>query len=77
MMLVAFYNKKAIGVRYLETALRAADFSVRTVFFKDFNSMNPKKATNIELDLLREEIEKNTTNSSLPFCDEFYVSCSS
>lgn len=57
-MLIAFYNKKALGVRYLETALREANYSVRTVFFGDFNSTSPKRATAKEIDLLREDIDK-------------------
>ena len=57
-MLVAFYNKKALGVRYLETALKRAGCRVVTVFYKDFNSIRPKKTTEQELALLREQIEK-------------------
>ncbi len=57
-LLVAFYNKKAIGVRYLENALTEAEYTVRTVFFKDFNSVNPQKATPKELLLLRNDIKK-------------------
>ncbi len=56
-MLVAFYNKKALGVRYLEAALRGAGYSVRTVFFGDFNSVRPRKATQKEIDLLRDDIK--------------------
>ncbi len=59
-MLVAFYNKKALGVRYLETALAADGYEVRTVFYKDFNSIRPQKTTERELELLREDIEKNS-----------------
>ena len=59
-MLVAFYNKKALGVRYLETALAAGGYEVRTVFYKDFNSIRPQKTTERELELLREDIEKNS-----------------
>ena len=57
-MLVAFYNKKALGVRYLETALKRAGYRVVTVFYKDFNSIHPKKTTEQELALLREQIQK-------------------
>lgn len=57
-MLVAFYNKKALGVRYLETALVSGGYEVRNVFYKDFNSVHPKKTTDRELELLREDIEK-------------------
>jgi len=57
-MLVAFYNKKALGVRYLETALKDAGYNVRNVFYKDFNSVHPKPTTEAELDILKKEIEK-------------------
>ncbi|MBO5649487.1 MAG: radical SAM protein [Clostridia bacterium] len=57
-MLIAFYNPKALGVRYLETALRRAEYAVRTVFLKDFNSVRPKKATARELELLRDDIQR-------------------
>lgn len=52
-VLVAFYNRKALGVRFLEGALERAGYRVRTVFFKDFNSVRPRPATDRELDLLR------------------------
>ena len=51
-LLVAFYNIKAQGVRYLETALESAGYDVSCVFYKDFNSVRPKKTTEAELDLL-------------------------
>lgn len=51
-VLVAFYNVKALGVRYLETALTKAGYHVVTIFFKQFNSANPSKATEQELELL-------------------------
>jgi len=57
-VLVAFYNKKALGVRYLESTLRANGYEVHTIFFKDFNSIHPQKATAAELDLLVKEVEK-------------------
>jgi len=57
-VLVAFYNKKALGVRYLESALRSNGYKVHTIFFKDFNSIHPQKATNIELELLVKEVGK-------------------
>ena len=42
-VLVAFYNKKALGVRYLQAALERAGYAVRTVFYKDFNSVPPPR----------------------------------
>ena len=57
MILVAFYNKKALGVRYLESALEQAGYSVTTIFYKDFNSVHPSKTTQRELELLVERIQ--------------------
>ena len=57
-VLVAFYNVKALGVRYLETALRAAGWNVVTVYFKRFNSRAPSAATAQELALLAELVER-------------------
>lgn len=51
-VLVAFYNVKALGVRYLETALRQVGWKVATVYFKRFNSRAPSPATAEELALL-------------------------
>lgn len=55
-VLIAFYNRKALGVRYLETALRNGGYRVKTVFYKDFNSIHPSPTTEKELALLREEL---------------------
>ena len=33
-MLLAFYNTKALGVRYLEGALERAGYQVQVVFYK-------------------------------------------
>lgn len=57
-VLVAFYNGKALGVRYLEGALTQAGWRVVTVFFKQFNSQAPSPATDRELELLREVVER-------------------
>ena len=57
-VLVAFYNRKALGVRYLETALERAGYVVHTIFYKDFNSVHPTSTTPAELELLREEVEQ-------------------
>ena len=55
-VLVAFYNTKALGVRYLETALKQAGYGVETIFYKSFNSIHPSKTTEKELALLVERI---------------------
>lgn len=57
-MLVAFYNTKALGVRYLEGALRRGGYEVRTVFYQDFNSRCPTQTTRRELELLLDQVEK-------------------
>lgn len=56
--LVAFYNVKALGVRYLETALRRDGWRVLTVYFKRFNSRAPAPAAPKELELLRELLRR-------------------
>lgn len=53
-LLIGFYNKKAMGVRYLERSLIKSGYKVYTLFLKDFNSVNPKKITARELALLKE-----------------------
>lgn len=57
-LLVAFYNTKALGVRYLEGALRRAGYGVRTVFYQSFHSRCPAQTTQEELDLLCQQIAK-------------------
>ena len=37
--LIAFYNTKALGVRYLETALRKGGYDVDLIFYKSFNML--------------------------------------
>jgi len=58
-MLVAFYNGKALGVRYLERALADAGYDVVTVFFKSFNSINPRPVTPKEMELLKDMIVRH------------------
>lgn len=55
-MLVAFYNKKALGVRYLESSLLRSGHAVCTVYYKDFNSLHPRHTTQAELELLKKEV---------------------
>ncbi len=55
-LLIAFYNRKALGVRYLEGALVREHHTVRTVYYKDFNSLHPRPTTERELELLREDV---------------------
>ena len=57
-VLVAFYNVKALGVRYLENALTKAGYHVTTIFFKQFNSISPDMPTEKELQLLCDRIEQ-------------------
>lgn len=57
-LLVAFYNIKAQGVRYLETAFEKNGYDVTNVFYKNFNSVHPKMTTETELDLLCKRIEE-------------------
>ena len=57
-LLIGFYNEKALGVRYLYRALKENGFTPHTVYFKAFNSLVPQSATDKELELLRKLIEE-------------------
>lgn len=51
-VLVAFYNTKALGVRYLANALKASGYVPHIIFLKGFNSATPSRATAEEMRLL-------------------------
>ena len=51
-LLIGFYNEKAMGVQYLATALKKKGFIPHILFFKEFNSVKPTKASEKELELL-------------------------
>jgi len=51
-LLIAFHNQKALGVRYLEKSLTAHGIPVNIIFFKGFNSIKPGSTTKAELELL-------------------------
>lgn len=57
-LLIGFYNEKALGVRYLANSLKKSGYRPYILFFKGFNSVVPSKATQKELDLLKQLIEK-------------------
>ena len=57
-MLLAFYNTKALGVRYLwKGALEQAGYQVQ-VFIREFNSHCPGQTSRRELELLCEEVRR-------------------
>ncbi|MBQ9270195.1 MAG: B12-binding domain-containing radical SAM protein [Oscillospiraceae bacterium] len=58
-VLIGFYNEKALGVRYLANALTSHGFEPIIIFFKRFNSEVPEIATEKEVDLARQIIEKS------------------
>ncbi|NLK88431.1 MAG: radical SAM protein [Clostridiaceae bacterium] len=53
LLLIAFYNKKALGVRYLEGSLIKSGFRVYVLFLKNFNSRRPEPVRPEELLLLK------------------------
>ena len=57
-VLVSFYNPKSLGLRYIENALTQNGYAVTVVFFKTFNSVNPKRASRQELDAFSSLIKK-------------------
>ena len=59
---VSFYNQKSLGLRYVENALTAHGHSVKTVYFKKFNSQNPSEVTTAELEILGRVVEEYKPN---------------
>ncbi len=57
-LLIGFYNENALGVKYLSNALMKSEYQPKIVYFKEFNSVNPKKATDTEIKLLMELIKE-------------------
>jgi len=57
-VLLSLHNKKALGVGYLEKALKNAGYEVHLIFFKSFNSVNPSSATQTEISLLKNLIQE-------------------
>lgn len=57
-LLIGFYNEKALGVKYLANALEKEGFKTHVVFFKEFNSIHPSKASKTEIDLLTQLIKE-------------------
>jgi len=57
-LLIAFHNPKALGVRYLEASLKRAGIPVYVVFFKGFNSRHPLKTVDKELTILKKIINE-------------------
>ena len=57
-LLIGFYNEKALGVRYLYRALSESGFTPHIIYFKAFNSLVPQPSTEQELNLLREQVRK-------------------
>ncbi|MCL6479811.1 MAG: B12-binding domain-containing radical SAM protein [Peptococcaceae bacterium] len=57
-LLIGFYNQKALGIRYLANALKKSGYDPHLLFFKEFNSQKPSKASECELALLEALINK-------------------
>lgn len=52
-LLISFYNPKAIGIRYLERSLIDSGYNVHIIFLKSFNSRKPNNVTQNELKLIK------------------------
>ncbi|NSW92041.1 MAG: hypothetical protein HPY74_15455, partial [Firmicutes bacterium] len=57
-LLISFYNPKALGIRYLEKSLMDAGYPVYIVFLKTFNSRNPSNVTETELGLVKDIVNQ-------------------
>ena len=74
MILVAFYNKKALGVRYLEAALEGMGYQVTTIFYKDFNSVRPRPSTRREAEMFLQVVrEKQPVLVGLSVMSSMYL----
>lgn len=51
-LLIGFYNEKALGVRYLANAFKKKGYTPHILFLKKFNSVKPEVVTEKELKLL-------------------------
>ena len=56
-LLIAFYNPKAVGVRYLAEALKRAGYIPHILFLKEYNSKKPSEVSDSELTLLKKLID--------------------
>ncbi|MCL2742064.1 MAG: radical SAM protein [Oscillospiraceae bacterium] len=73
-MLIAFHNSKAMGVKFLGMALEKAGYEVDLVFFMGFNSVRPSGASERELGLLSALIEeKNPAIVGLSVMTSIYM----
>ncbi len=50
-LLIAFYNARAMGARYLARALEKKGYTVHILFFMEFDSAKPQKPTEQEIEL--------------------------
>ena len=57
-VLIGFYQEKALGVRYLANAVERRGYEPHIVLFKCFQSRNPAPATQRELQLLGQLLEE-------------------
>ena len=58
LLLIAFYNKKALGVRYLERSLVKSGYDVYVLFLKGFNSVKPDPVTTDDILLLEKLVTR-------------------
>ena len=57
-LLIAFYNQKALGVKYISETLKRAGYDPHVLFLKGYNSKKPSEVSDTELSLLKQLISK-------------------
>ena len=57
-LLIAFYNPKALGVQYISQSLKKSGYAPHVLFLKEYNSKKPCEVSDTELDLLKRLIDK-------------------
>ncbi|MDD4772882.1 MAG: hypothetical protein PHZ09_04675, partial [Eubacteriales bacterium] len=55
-LLIGFYNEKALGVRYIAGALKREGYLPRILYLKAYNSQAPAKISETEYRLLEDYI---------------------
>jgi radical SAM superfamily enzyme YgiQ (UPF0313 family) len=73
-VLINFYNEKALGIKHIETALEAAGYSVTVVYFKSMSTYKPKPVTPTETRLLVDLVKsKNPLAIGFSVMASFYM----
>lgn len=57
-LLIAFYNPKALGIKYITESLKRSGYVTHVLFLKEYNSKRPSEVSDTELGLIKRLIDK-------------------